>query len=74
MTELNQSAHNVRDSVSIPRLGRSRGGENSNPFQYSCLENPMERGGQATVHGVTERVRHDLVTKTTTTNILPTQN
>ena len=31
-----------------------------NPFQYSCLENPMDRGAwQATVHGVA-RVRHDL--------------
>ena len=36
---------------------------NGNPLQYSCLENPMDRGAwQATVHGVT-RVRHDLVTK-----------
>ena len=62
------------DSGSIPRLGRSRGGENSNPPQYSCLENPMDREGRATDHGVTKRVRHDLVTKTTTTNISPTQN
>ena len=36
---------------------------NSNPLQYSCLENPMDRGDwQATVHGVAT-VRHDLVTK-----------
>ena len=36
---------------------------NGNPFQYSCLENPMDRGAwQATVHGVTG-VRHDFVTK-----------
>ena len=34
--------------------GRSPGGENGNPFQYSCLENPMDRGAQwATVHGAT---------------------
>ena len=34
---------------------------NGYPFQYSCLENPMDRGAwQATVHGVT-RVGHDLV-------------
>ena len=36
---------------------------NGNPLQYSCLENPMDRGAwQATVHGVV-RVGHDLATK-----------
>ena len=36
---------------------------NGNPFEYSCLEKPMDRGAwQATVHGVT-RVGHDLATK-----------
>ena len=36
--------------------------KNGNPLQYSCLENPMDRGAwQATVHGIT-RVGHDLVT------------
>ena len=35
--------------------GRSLGGGNDNPLQYSCLENPMNRGAwQATVHGVTK--------------------
>ena len=44
-----------RDSGSIPGSGRSPGGGNGNPLQYSCLENPMDRGAwQATVHGVTE--------------------
>ena len=39
---------------SIPGLGRSPGEENGNPLQYSCLENPKDRGAwQATVHGVT---------------------
>ena len=39
----------------IPGLGRSPGKGNGNPFQYSCLENPMDRGAWwATVHGVTE--------------------
>ena len=48
---------------SIPRQGRSPGEENSNPLQYSCLENPMDRGvWWATVHGVA-RVGHDLATK-----------
>ena len=37
----------------IPRLGRSPGGGNGNPFQYSCLENPMVRGAwRATVQRV----------------------
>ena len=47
----------------IPGLGRSPGEGNGNPFQYSCLENAMDRGAwQATVYGVA-RVRHDLATK-----------
>ena len=34
-------------------LGRSPGGGHGNPFQYSCLENPIDRGAwQAIVHGV----------------------
>ena len=37
----------------IPGLGRSSGEGNGNPFQYSCLENPMDGGAwQLTVHGV----------------------
>jgi len=47
----------------IPGLGRSPGEGNSNPLQYSCLENPMDRGAwRATVHGVA-RVGYDLATK-----------
>ena len=39
----------------IPGLGRSPGGGNGNPLQYSCLENSMDRGAwQATVHRVTK--------------------
>ena len=34
----------IRDWGSVPRLGRSSGGGNGNPLQYSCLENPMDRG------------------------------
>ena len=45
----------VRDPCSIPGLGRSPGGGHGNPLQYSCLENPMDRGAwQAMVHRVTE--------------------
>ena len=52
------SAYNAGDLDSIPGLGRSPGERNGNPLQYSCLENPMDRGAwQAMVYGVT-RVRH----------------
>ena len=45
----------LRDSGSIPVSGRSPGGGNGNPLQYSCLENPMDRGAwPATVHGVAQ--------------------
>ena len=43
------------DASSIPGLGRFPGGGHSNPLQYSCLENPMDRGAwRATVHEVTK--------------------
>ena len=39
----------------IPGLERSSGGENGNTLEYSCLKNPMDKGGmQATVHVVTK--------------------
>ena len=38
------SAYNVGDLGLIPGLGRSPGKGNGNPLQYSCLENPMDRG------------------------------
>ena len=47
------SAYSVGNLGSIPGSGRSPGEGNGNPFQYSCLENPMARGAWwATVHGV----------------------
>ena len=50
-----ESACNAEEPGSIPGLGRSPGEGNGNPFQYSCLENSMDRGAwQAIVHGVTE--------------------
>ena len=56
---LSADAGDTRDVGSIPGLGRSPGEGNGNPFQYSCLENFMDRGAeQATVHG-SQRVRHD---------------
>ena len=48
-----ESACNVGDLSSIPWLGRSPGGGNGTPLQFSCLENPMDRGAWwASVHGV----------------------
>ena len=49
------NAGGTGDTGSVPGSGRSPGGGNGNPLQYSCLENPMDRGAwQATVHGVTK--------------------
>ena len=48
-------AGDPRDEGSTPESGRSPGEGNGNPLQYSCLENPKDRGAwQATVHGVTK--------------------
>ena len=50
-----ESACSVGDPGLIPGSGRSPGEGNGNPLQYSCLENPMDRGAwRATVHGVAE--------------------
>ena len=58
-----ESACNAGDLDLSPGSGRCPGEGNDNPFQYSCLKNPMERGAwQATDHEIT-RVGHDLVTK-----------
>ena len=49
------NAGDIKDAGSIPGSGRSPGDGNGNPLQYSCLENPMDRGAWwATVHGVTK--------------------
>ena len=54
---------NAGEMDSIRGLGRSPGEGNGNPLQYSCLENPMDRGAwQATVYGVA-RVGHNWATK-----------
>ena len=53
--DVKASACNVGDLGLIPGSGRSPGGGNGNPLQYSCLENPMDRGTwQAAVHGVSK--------------------
>ena len=57
------SAYNAGHPSSIPGSGRSPGEGDGNLLQYSCLENPKDRGAWgATVHGVA-RVGHDSVTK-----------
>ena len=54
-SEVKASACNAGDLGLISGLGRSPGEGNGNPLQYSCLENPMDRGAWwATVHGVAE--------------------
>ena len=51
--KLPANAEDARDVGLIPGLGRSPGGGNGNPLQYSCLGNPVDRGAwRATVHGV----------------------
>ena len=49
------NAGDLRESGLIPGSGRSPGGGQDNPLQYSCLENPMDRGAWwAIVHGFTK--------------------
>ena len=50
------NAGDMRDVGLIPGLGRSPGGGNGNPLQFSCLENPMDRGAQCLG---SQRVGHD---------------
>ena len=56
------SAGNIRDMGSIPGSGRSTRGGHGNPLQFSCLENPMDRGTwRATVQGRKELIRLKLL-------------
>ena len=51
------NARAAGDSGLIPGLGRSPGGRNGNPLQYSCLENSMDRGvWWVMVHGVAKEL------------------
>ena len=54
---------NVGDTDSSPGSGRSPGGGNDNLLQYSCLENPTDRGACWTIVHEVARVRHDHVTQ-----------
>ena len=61
---MQENPGDLRDTGSVPGLGRSPGGGNGNPLQYFCLGNPMDRGAwQAILHGVTKRVGHEFATE-----------
>ena len=67
-SDTKESACSAGDLGSIPGSGRSLGEGNGNRLQYSCLENPMDRGAwQATVHGVTESDMTERITSNTLT-------
>ena len=53
VVNLPASAGDIRDAGSIPGSGQSPGARHGGPFQYSCPENPTDRGAwQDTVHGI----------------------
>ena len=55
VNNLPANAGDIKDMGLIPGSGRSLGGENGNPLQCSCLENPMDRGAWwAIVHEIAE--------------------
>ena len=58
-----ESAANARDTSSIPESGWPPGEGNDNPFQFSCLGNPMNRNCVCYSPWGCKRVRHDWVTK-----------
>ena len=63
---LSANVGDARDTGLIPGLGRYSGGGYGNSHQYSCLENPMDRGvWQVTVQGVTksQTIEHTHLTK-----------
>ena len=60
VNNLPANAGDIRDVGLIPESGRSPGVGNGNPFQYSCLGNPMDRGDYwVPVYGGTQKVRHN---------------
>ena len=55
-----KNPHNAGDLGSIPESGRSPGEGKGNPLQYSCLENPMERGALWAAQSMgLQNIRHD---------------
>ena len=73
------NAGDTRDAGLIPGSGRSPGGGNGNPLQYSCLGNPMDRGACGLQSMAEQRVRPDWETADTNTQVykhflrMPTQ-
>ena len=64
------SVYNAGDLGSIPGSRRSPGEGNGNPLQYSCLENPMDRGAWwATVRGVAELHMTEQITLSLSVNL-----
>ena len=62
------SAGDIGDSGLIPGLEKSPGGGHGNPFQFSCLENPMDRGAsRVAVHGVAESDTTEMIYHATCT-------
>ena len=65
-----ESACNAGNLGLIPGLGRSPGGGHGNPLQYSCLENPMDRGAwRFIVHGVSKKSYIHFFSFTTTATV-----
>ena len=59
-----ESAYNARNAGLMLRSGRSPGEGNGNPLQYSCMENPKDRGTwQATVQRVAKSWTHEQITR-----------
>ena len=73
VTNLPAKAGDIRDMGSVPGLGRSPGGGHGKPLQYSCLENPMDRGASwATVRRVAESHMTEVTACTHPYWLLPT--
>jgi len=53
------NAGGIREAVLIPESGRSPGGGHDTPFQYSCLENPMDRGAWWAMVHMVSKVRYN---------------
>ena len=72
VAQMVKNVYNAGDPGSIPGTGRSPGGGHGNPLQYSCLENPMDRGTwQATVHTVYGVAESDTTELLNTFTLLP---
>ena len=70
-----KNAEDIRDGSSVPGLRRSPGGGHDNPLQYSCLENPMDRGALwATVQGHKESDKTEAISRTHTDSILKSRD